>query len=76
MTVAQMRDHIAKVYDGPSWKERVYYHMPDSQVIAIYNNFLKRDIFRKKKLKTSPRESDYKQLNLFDDFGIRNGEKS
>lgn len=76
MTVAQMREHISKVYDGPGWKERVYYHMPDSQVIAIYNNFLKRDIFRKRKSKTRSRESEYRQLNLFDDFGIVKGEKS
>jgi hypothetical protein len=44
MTVSQMRAAINKVYPTPKWQNKVA-HMPDHQIIAIYFDFLKRNVF-------------------------------
>lgn len=44
MSVTQMRDAITRVYSGPKWKRKVA-NMDDSQVIAIYNKFLREGKF-------------------------------
>ena len=46
MTIQQMKDAIADVYDTKSWRRKVEY-MYDDQVIAIYHNFLERGILGK-----------------------------
>lgn len=38
MSVEQMRACVIKVYDSPSWRNKVA-KMGDGQIIAIYNSF-------------------------------------
>ena len=38
MSVEQMRAYVIKVYDNPTWKNKVA-KMRDGQIIAIYNSF-------------------------------------
>lgn len=66
MHINQMRKEIAKVYPGPKWKKRVE-NMPENQVLAVYNSFLKEGRFNKPPVKNPAPQSYYKQLT-FDDF--------
>lgn len=76
MTVYQMRDAIATVYDTVSWKKKVA-NMYDDQVIAIYHNFANRGILDKTLRKEKPTvstlnhkppyvEPESQQLTIFD----------
>lgn len=65
MTVQQMRDAILKVYDTASWKKKVE-NMYDDQVIAIYHNFLERDILDKVMRKERPEVT--KSIKTFDGY--------
>ena len=38
MSVEQMRAYVIKVYDNPTWRNKVA-KMRDGQIIAIYNSF-------------------------------------
>ena len=75
MDVTSMRCIIADAYPGERWKFRCEI-MPENQVIAIYNHFLrdgvfeKRRVARKKLSEQSKMAQDYRQLDLFRDFGI------
>lgn len=70
MSISQMREAIAKVYEGIRWKARVS-KMAENQVIAIYRSFQKSGKFEKKK-ETVKRQSNsnYQQLTMFD-YGYR-----
>lgn len=76
MTHELMRMAIADAYPGDRWKVKCN-AMPDNQVIAIYNHFLRDGVFEKlrvarKKVQAQPKElNDYRQLDLFRDFGVR-----
>lgn len=76
MTRETMRIAIADAYPGERWRVKCQ-NMPDDQVIAIYNHFLRDGVFEKlrvarKKVQAQPKElNDYRQLDLFRDFGVR-----
>lgn len=67
MSVDQMREAIAKVYDNPTWEYKVR-RMADNQVIAIYKNFQRTGRFDKKKATTlrKGRNHNYRQMSIFD----------
>lgn len=65
MKIETMRSEISKVYSGTGWAKKVK-RMPDSQVLAIYYNFLKNDRFKKKKEKPKSSGKEHVQLCLFD----------
>ena len=46
MTIRQMKDAIAKVYDTATWKKKVK-NMRDDQVVAVYYNFRNRGMLGK-----------------------------
>lgn len=62
MTVAAMRDYIAKMYDADKWRLKVH-DMDDRQVIAIYKTMKQRGQKPPKKKKGTP---TCEQLNIFD----------
>lgn len=75
MKVEQMRNEIAKVYEGVKWKNKVK-EMPDNQVIAVYHSFLKNDVFNLSQKERTPtnimimprnlgRKEAYEQMSLF-----------
>ena len=67
MDVSKMRDLVMhqEKYNSPSWHFRVS-RMSDSQVIAIYHNFLHKGLFdKKKKVKKAQDEENY-QFTIFD----------
>lgn len=79
LTINQMRNMVAGVYMGKKWAVKVA-HMDDGQVIAIYNDFLKKGKFEKKRGKRPLRSgkekpvmtTDYtkysgKQITIFDE---------
>lgn len=72
--IENLRDAIAIAYPGDKWHERVK-NMPDNQVIAIYNHFIRDNVFVKQRQKELERErkranADYcRQMTLWD-FGI------
>lgn len=78
MKVELMRSEIIKVYPGDAWKKRVM-KMHDSQVIAIYNSFLKNDRFNKSVI-TMPkglgRSESFKQMSMFEDYLLGYDESS
>jgi len=47
MTDAQMRDAISRVYSNRTWRLKVR-QMPEKQILAVYNSFLKYDKFSHK----------------------------
>ena len=42
MSVEQMRAYVIKVYDNPTWRNKVA-KMRDGQIIAIYNSFREKE---------------------------------
>lgn len=68
MDVSNMRYAIAGAYPGNRWKEKVSY-MPENQVIAIYNHFVRDGVFEKQRVGKRPSDPDCRQLTLWD-FGI------
>lgn len=65
--VENLRIAVASAYPGDRWKERVKY-MPDNQIIAIYNHFVRDGVFEK--IRTPKKPSDgCRQLTLWD-YGI------
>ena len=72
--IEHLRLAIASAYPGKKWQDKVKY-MPDHQVVAIYNHFLRDGVFNKLRSggKTNKKEMTYgpdcKQLTLWD-FGI------
>ena len=76
MNVANYRMAIADAYPGDMWRARVN-AMPDNQVIAIYNHFVRDGVFRrlanKRKQERKRLEESLnpcRQMTLWDDFGI------
>ena len=68
MTYQNMRQAISTVYPGDRWRNRLM-SMPDNQVVAIYNHFLRDGIFNKVRKQTP--SFDYRQQTLWDDYGIK-----
>jgi hypothetical protein len=66
MLVGDMRKKVKSVYANPTWDKKVD-GMPDRQIIAIFYNMEEKGKFKKKEEKTT---DSYKQINLFDCFGI------
>lgn len=65
--VENLRIAVASAYPGKKWQEKVKY-MPDNQIIAIYNHFVRDGVFNK--IRTPRNKSNgCKQLTLWD-FGI------
>ncbi len=69
MKIEVMRREISNVYSGEKWKKRVK-NMPENQVLAVYNSFVKTDRFekQKEKEKEQKKEPEYKQLTFEDIF--------
>lgn len=66
MDISWMRDrvkNVPKYANSDSWRLKVD-KMSDNQVIAIYHNFLERNMYRSKK---KPKVT-YEQLTLYDIF--------
>lgn len=63
MTIEKMREKLmfGSKYNGPNWQLKVK-DMPDSQIVAIYNNFKKSGMFRKSKKNKEP----YHQITIFE----------
>lgn len=62
MEIGTMKSAIMSVYPGSrAWQERVI-RMPDRQVIAIYNDFMKRGRFEK----NNKNSSSYHQMTIFE----------
>lgn len=66
MNVGLMRAEISKVYNNNEWKARVTM-MSDSQIIAVYNKFLKNDRFKSPTSKAPEVRVEARQLT-FDDI--------
>lgn len=63
MTLNEMRNYIIQQYpNSPGWHYKVS-RMPSNQVIAIYHNFLKREVMAVKKRQ---QEENYHQITLFE----------
>jgi len=65
MNVETMRREIAGVYSGEKWKKRVK-QMPENQVLAVYNTFVRTDRFKKQKEKEEQKPLNHKQLTFAD----------
>ena len=66
MDAKYMRLHVINEYPGDSWREKVL-KMPDNQVIAIYNNILRRKA--KKDILNEQQSADgmvYHQINMYE----------
>lgn len=59
---------IAEAYPGEKWHKKVK-EMPDYQVVAIYNHFLRDGVFEKSRFMRKQKDPNYKQMSL-EDFGI------
>ena len=73
MDVSNMRYAIAGAYPGNRWKERVSC-MPENQVIAIYNHFVRDGVFEKSRVGKRPSDPDNRQFTL-EDYGIDLGQR-
>lgn len=72
--IETMRAGIAGAYPGERWRNRCK-EMPDRQVIAIYNHFLRDGVFEKLRARRKKNKDDYGddayQMDLFRDFGVK-----
>lgn len=69
--IKRMREAVKSAYPGTRWEVRVN-SMPDYQVIAIYNNFVRNGVFSKLRGPRKPDEN--RQLSLAD-YGIDLGRR-
>ena len=69
--VKRMREAIKDAYPGIRWESRVN-AMPDYQVIAIYNSFVRSGVFSKLR---SPRKPDENRQFTLADYGIDLGRR-
>ena len=70
MSVENMRAAITGAYPGDRWRDRVR-GMEDSQVIAIYNHFVRDGVFNRVRVEKSQNtKPEYRQQTLWDDYGI------
>ena len=67
MKIEVMRREISNVYSGEKWKKRVK-NMPENQVLAVYNSFVRTNRFEKQKEIEKKKEPEYKQLTFEDIF--------
>ena len=68
MDVSNMRYAIAGAYPGDRWKNKCKM-MPDNQVIAIFNHFLRDGVFNKNRVGKKKEDPNFRQLSL-EDYGI------
>lgn len=68
MNVSNMRYAIAGAYPGDRWKNKCQM-MPDNQVIAIFNHFLRDGVFNKNRVGKKKEDPNFRQLSL-EDYGI------
>lgn len=68
MDVSNMRCAITGAYPGKRWAEKVS-HMPENQVIAIYNHFLRDGVFNKTRVGKRPSDPNFRQFTL-EDYGV------
>ena len=67
--VANMREAIIGAYPGLRWRSRVN-AMEDSQVIAIYNDFIRKGVFNKVRVPKKSSDPNFHQMTLWD-YGIK-----
>lgn len=67
--VANMREAIIGAYPGLRWRSRVN-AMEDNQVIAIYNDFIRKGVFNKVRVPKKPSDPNFHQMTLWD-YGIK-----
>ena len=70
--IKNMRTAIIGAYPGPRWESRVN-AMPDNQVVAIYNHFVRDGVFSKVRLPKKP--SDGCRQFTLEDYGIDLGRR-
>ena len=68
MDVSNMRAAITGAYPGKRWAEKVSY-MPENQVIAIYNHFVRDGVFNRTRVPKRSSDPNFRQLTL-EDYGI------
>lgn len=68
MDVSNMRYAISGAYPGDRWKARVN-TMPENQVIAIYNHFLRDGVFNKQRIGRPKEDPNFRQMTIFD-YGV------
>ena len=68
-SITSMRAAITAVYPGNKWRIRVD-RMSDNQVIAIFHSFSRNGYFEHPKTGRKQEDPNFKQMNLFDDFGV------
>lgn len=71
MKIEQMRQAIANVYSGPTWRTKCLYEMSDNQVVAIYKDMERTGRLTKKINKKRPKLPNYTepeciQLSIWD----------
>ena len=70
--IKRMREAIKSAYPGERWEVRVN-SMPDYQVVAIYNNFVRSGVFSKLRMQRKP--SDENRQFTLADYGIDLGRR-
>ena len=65
MGVENYRSAIASAYPGERWKRRVL-EMPDNQVIAIYNHFVRDGVFNRIRVPKKASDPNYHQISLWE----------
>lgn len=68
MAIESLRLAIASAYPGERWRNRVAL-MPENQVVAIYNHFLRDGVFNKVRTPKQKSDPNFHQMNIFD-YGI------
>lgn len=68
MAISNLRLAIASAYPGKRWKEKCE-TMPDNQVVAIYNHFVRDGVFNKIRTPKRKEDPDYHQMTIFD-YGV------
>ena len=64
MKIEDMREAIKSVYSGPAWMYRVD-AMDERQVVAVYNDFLERNMFEKAKKARKMKEEGH-QITIWE----------
>ena len=67
--VKNMRTAIISAYPGLRWESRVN-AMEDNQVIAIYNDFIRKGVFNKVRVPKKQSDPNFHQMTLWD-YGIK-----
>lgn len=68
-SVENKRAAIIGAYPGTRWRDRVML-MEDRQVIAIYNDFIRNNVFNKVRVPKKPSDPNFRQMTIWD-FGVK-----